>query len=171
MSSDSRDFEKLRNYIKDLKFAMLTTVSPDGKLHSRPMGMLDLSDYNFECDGTIWFFSKKNSFKNDDIKMNQNVNLAYSNPSQHRYVSFTGQAKISRDKEKMRELWNPILKAWFPEGLEDAEVTLIGVIVESAEIWDAPPSKVVQLAGFLKSTLAGRPYEEKAHSKHLDLEH
>lgn len=167
MNTDTNDSEKLLSMIKDVKFAMLTTLSQDGTIHSRPMGTLRTSVEQF--DGTLWFFSKKNSFKNLDIETEQNVNLSYSDPKEQHYVSITGKAFISLDKKRMEDLWTPILKAWFPEGLEDPEISLIGVRIESAEIWDAPPAKVVQLAGFVKSAVTGKPMDQKANSQHIDF--
>jgi general stress protein 26 len=167
MNNQMTDLERLATLIKDIKFTMLTTVSEDGTIHSRPMATQKIEVKSF--DGTLWFFSKKNSFKNHDIENEQQVNLAYANPDDQKYASVQGRATISEDKEKMRELWNPTLKAWFPEGIDDPEISLIGVQVESAELWDSPPSKVVQLAGFVKSTLTGKPLDQNLTSKHIDL--
>lgn len=164
---EMNDLDKLKHMIKDIEFAMLTTVSQDGSLHSRPMGNLKLKDFS----GTLWFFSKKDSFKNHDIETDQHVNLAYSNPKNHQYVSVCGRAFVSTDKEKMKELWNPMLKAWFPEGLNDPQISLIGVNVESAEIWDSPGSAVVQLAGFIKSQITGKPLDQKLNSQHIEVRH
>jgi general stress protein 26 len=165
---ETSDLEKLAAMIKDIKFTMLSTVTADGSIHSRPMATQHLDVKSF--DGTLWFFSKKSSFKNSDIKTEQHVNLAYANADKQQYVSVSGRAQISNDKQKMKELWNPLLKAWFPEGLEDPEISLIGVQVDNAELWDSPPSKVVQLAGFVKSAVTGRPYDQKNHSQHIELQ-
>jgi general stress protein 26 len=129
--------ETLINLIKDIKLAMFTTVCDDGTIHSRPMGTLANSLKNF--DGTLWFFSKKNSHKNHELETDQHVNLAYT-AADKRFVSVSGRAFISDDKEKMKELWSPVLNTWLPEGLNDPDISLIGVKVESAEIWDAPSS-------------------------------
>jgi general stress protein 26 len=167
MNQEMTDLERLATLIKDIRFTMLSTVSEDGAIHSRPMATQKIDVKSF--DGSLWFFSKKNSFKNHDIANDQNVNLAYANPDDQKYASVQGRAIISTDREKMKELWNPALKAWFPEGMEDPEISLIGVQVESAELWDSPPSKVVQLAGFVKSTLTGKPLDHDLSSKHIDL--
>ncbi len=55
----------------------------------------------------------------------------------------------------MEELWNPILKAWFPKGLDDPNITLLKVSVESAEYWDSTSSTIVQVAGFIKAIVTG----------------
>lgn len=169
MNNETNDFEKFAEMIKDIKFAMLTTSGSDGSLFSRPMGTLELKPKEF--NGTLWFFSRKDSLKNNSIRNDQHVNLAYANPDKHQYVSVVGRAFISEDKAKIKELWNPMMKAWFPEGLDDPELSLIGINVESAELWDSPPGKVVQMLGFVKSAVTGKPYDHKAHSQHIDLRH
>lgn len=166
MKTETNDFEKLAGMIKDIKFTMLTTTAEDGSLHSRPMGTLNTGPKDF--DGTLWFFSKRDSIKNHNIEKEPHVNLAYANPDKHQYVSVSGKAFISEDKSRMKELWNTELKTWFPEGLEDPEITLIGVDVESAELWDSPPGKMIQLLGFVKSAVTGKPFEGQS-SSHIDL--
>lgn len=44
------EFNVLKDKIKDIQFAMLTTVEQDEDLRSRPMATHDMDD-----DGTIWF--------------------------------------------------------------------------------------------------------------------
>ncbi|HXH29291.1 MAG TPA: pyridoxamine 5'-phosphate oxidase family protein [Bacteriovoracaceae bacterium] len=167
METIDMDLKRLADMIKDIKFTMFTTVNEDGSMHSRPMATQDMSKSEFE--GTLWFFSRKHSMKNHSIEMDQHVNLAYANPDKQQYISISGRARITEDKAMMKKLWNPLLKAWFPEGLEDPEISLIGVQIESAEIWDSPPSKVVQMVGFVKAVVTGVPYDQNAHSKQINL--
>ena len=62
MNSETNGIGKLLTMIRDIKFTMLTTVASDGTIHSRPMGTLKTNPENFE--GSLWFFSRKNSLKN-----------------------------------------------------------------------------------------------------------
>lgn len=168
MNKMETDLERLAGMISDIQFTMLTTVGDDGSIHSRPMATQKINPQKF--DGTLWFFSKKNSHKIHCIENDQHVNLAYADPDHQRYVSICGRASISEDKSKMRELWEPGLKAWFPEGLEDPDLTLIGVSLENAEIWDSPPSKMVQMAGLVKSAVTGKPLNQnKSQSQHIEI--
>jgi general stress protein 26 len=168
MNKEISDLERLGNLIKDIKFTMLSTVCEDGTIHSRPMATQKLDVKKF--DGTLWFFSRKNSIKNHEIENDQHVNLAYASPDSQKYASVCGRALITSDKAKIKELWNPTLKAWFPEGVDDPEISLIGVQVESAELWDSPPSKVVQLAGFMKASITGKPFDQNLNSQHIELQ-
>lgn len=169
MTNSNADLQKLASTIKDIQFTMMATVNEDGHIHSRPMATLKVDAQNF--DGILWFFSKTNSQKNHNIENDQHVNLAYSNPDKQSYISICGKAEISQDKAKMQELWNPMYKAWFPEGLDDPTISLIGVHIESAEIWDSPSSKMVQAYGFVKAAITGKPYKNAGENLHIDLNH
>lgn len=143
--------KKLHDLIKDIRFAMLTTVEEDGTLRSRPMATQE-----FEFDGDLWFFTAAHAPKVDEVQHNQHVNVSYAEPKDQKYVSVSGTAQLVRDRAKIEELWNPLFKAWFPQGLDDPELALLKVSVEKAEYWDSPSSKVVRLVGFAKALLTGK---------------
>jgi len=155
--SHDENIRKLRDLIKDIKVAMLTTLEPDGSLHARPMMTQDT-----EFDGTLWFFTGLSSAKIDEIQQDRHVNVSYAEPAKQTYVSVSGTARVSRDQAKMKELWTPLHKAWFPKGLDDPDIALLRVDVEKAEYWDAPSSKLVQLIGFVKAVATGKRYGEEA---------
>jgi general stress protein 26 len=125
MHHNHRDHEgaqKLYELIKDVKICMMTTVEPDGSLHSRPM-------YNQEADeaGDLWFFTRLQSPKVTEISKDGQVNLGFSNPSKQDYVSVSGKAVIVRDRARIDEKWSEPLKAWFPDGKDDPNIALIRV--------------------------------------------
>jgi general stress protein 26 len=146
--------QKLRELIKDVRVAMMTTAEPDGTLHSRPMATQET-----EFEGELWFFTSIQSAKVNEVRQNRHVNLSYADPDGNRYVSISGMAEIVRDRNKAQELWNPLHKAWFPKGLDDPELALMKVRVEKAEYWDSPSSSMVQLIGFARAIATGNRYE------------
>lgn len=167
MNSIEMDLKHLADAIKDIKFTMLTTVNGNGTIQSRPMATHMLDEKNF--DGKLWFFTKKDTAKVHSIERDQHVNLAYANPEKNKYISISGRAQTFNDIKKMQELWRPIYKTWFPEGLSNPDISLISVEVESAEIWDAPPSKIIQLVGYFRARITGRPLDQKVQGQHLDF--
>ncbi len=150
--------EQLNELIRDFKFGMLATVHSDGSVHSCPMATQEA-----DADGHIWFFTGKISDKVDAIRENDNVCVAYADPDGQRYVSVSGRAQLVNNPEKKKELWNPLYKAWFPEGLEDPMLVLIRVMITGAEYWHAPEGKMVQLLGFAKATFTGEQYQPAGH--------
>jgi general stress protein 26 len=150
---------KLRELIQDIDFAMLTTISGD-KLRSRPM-----STQEVEFDGDLWFFTSDNTHKVEEIERDNRVNVAYAAPESNTFISVSGRADLVKDRAKIEELWNPIYKAWFPEGLDDPHLALLKIEVEEAEYWDSPSSKIVQIAGFLKALATGQEADGGEHGK------
>ena len=144
------DIKKLGELIKDIRIAMMTTMNTDGMLLSRPMATQQV-----EFDGDLWFFTSDETGKVEDIERCKQVNLSYSSIGDEKYVSVTGNAEVLYDVMKMKELWNPIMKAWFPEGLNDPNLRLIKVSVASAEYWETRGGKVGSLFGIVKNLVTG----------------
>ncbi len=142
--------EKLKSLLEGIDFCMLTTMD-GGHLRSRPMSTQEMDE-----NGELWFFTSDKTHKVDEIEKDDRVNAAYSKPNDNVYVSVSGRGAIVKDREKIEELWNPILKAWFPDGLDDPHLTLLKVSVEEAEYWDSPNSTLVQIAGFVKALVTGQ---------------
>lgn len=151
MNEEKREaIDKLKELIEGIDFCMLTTMD-ENRLRSRPM-----STQQFENDGDLWFFTSERTHKVEDLKSDNRVNVSYSDSGSNRYVSVSGHGEIVKDPVKIKELWNPILKAWFPEGLDDPSLCLLKVDVDQAEYWDSPSGMIVQLVGFVKAIATGR---------------
>lgn len=142
--------EKLKGMLEGIDFAMLTTIA-GGKLRSRPMSTQEMDEH-----GDLWFFTSDETHKVDEIEKDDRVLVAYSAPDDNTYVSVFGHAKIVRDQAKIDELWNPVHKAWFPEGKDDPHLCLLKITIEEVEYWDSPNSKLVELAGFVKALVTGQ---------------
>lgn len=152
--------EKLREMIKDIDIAMFTTQTLDGRMRSRPM-----ATQKDDLDGEhLWFFTWADSPKVDEFQDDADVNLSYADPKGHRYVSITGKATLVRDRMIMESLWNPLYKAWFPDGLQDPNLALIRVDVDEAEYWDSP-GLVRGVLGFVKSLLTDDVFDEGENQK------
>lgn len=159
-SDHHEDIKKLGDLIEAIDIAMLTTVDDDGTLRSRPMATQEV-----EFDGDLWFFTGADAAKVHEVRQEQQVNVSYTDAKNQRYVSVSGPAQLVRDQQKIKELWNPIFKAWFPEGLDDPNLALLKVHVEKAEYWESANGVVVQLVGFAKALVTGQRYQEGENKK------
>ncbi|MCM3224785.1 pyridoxamine 5'-phosphate oxidase family protein [Terribacillus saccharophilus] len=121
------ELETVRELIKDVDTAMLTTVTEEG-LVSRPMKTQEV-----EFDGDLWFFTKKETDKYEEILHDQDVNVAYAGKS---YVSIRGRAEIVEDLNKKKELWSKAYEKIMQTSYDDSSVVLIKVKAEAAEYWD-----------------------------------
>jgi len=153
-TTQSEQLAKLREMIEDIDICMFTTAEPDGTLRSRPM-----STQQSESDGDLWYYTLEDTPKVDELESDQRVNLSFASPKKNRYVSVSGTARIVRDRQKIKELWQPILEVWFPKGQDDPNLALIKVSVEQAEYWDDTSNKMVQLMKMVKAAVMGASYE------------
>ena len=136
--------------IKDIRFAMLTTVDDDGSLVARPMTTVQK-----EFSGTLWFFTSLSSPPAAAVKAHGTVGIHYSEPKDDCYVSLSGDAQLVHDRPRMEALWSPMVKAWFPKGIDDPDLGLIRVDIHRAEYWDVKESKPVQLFKMAKAAISG----------------
>ena len=160
MSRES-DYEKLREMIKDIDLCMLTTIDESDDLHSRPMSL----NGDVDDEGNLWFFTSSNSHKASEIERTPNVNVSFIDTRKQQYVSISGAAELVHDRQKIKELWKPVLKAWFPDGPDQADVALLKVKVKKAEYWDGPSSTIAQAISFVSAILAGKQVEMGENKK------
>lgn len=153
------DLQKVKELIGAVDFAMLTTFDQN-EMHSRPM-----KTQAVEFDGDLYFFTYGNSRKAREVAAHPAVNVAYSHPGKQDYLSIAGRAEVIRDRATLEKYWNPMMKAWFPDGLDTPDIALIKVEALSAEYWDSPSSTVVNTVSLAKSLLKGEPKPMGEHGK------
>jgi general stress protein 26 len=147
----SESIAKIRDLIKDVRVAMLTTIAEDGTLYSRPMMTQEAA-----FDGTLWFLTGRDTAKAADVAGHRSVNVSYAQPDDDRFVSLSGVATIVRDRQKAGQLWSQRHRAWFPGGLDDPNLVLLQIDVQAAQYWDTASGAMVGLAGFPKAPATGR---------------
>lgn len=165
MEKDLRDREaitKLKSMVDDIRFCMYTTYT-NGRIESRPMTTLEIDE-----EGNVWFFTNRNTEIGESSNQGEPVTLIYSEPKNNTYISVSGNAEIVESEAKKDELWNPMSKAWFPEGKEDPNLVVLKVTTEEAAYWDATSSKMVVFFSMVKAVLTGTTPDGGDHGK-LDL--
>ena len=151
-STNTRDFAQLKSLIEDIRIGMLTTEDNDGTLRSRPLQTVGVDD-----NGSLWFFTSATSPKVAESKADGGrVNVSYTNPAKQDYVSVSGKATLTRDREKMKQMWTKWVEAFFPKGLNDPDLALLRVDIEKAEYWDAPGSSIGRMYGLAKALSTGK---------------
>lgn len=147
----TEDLERLAGLIEQMKVGMLTTIAPDGSMRSRPLQTLLM-----DAQARLWFFTEAESPKTEEMQAHDHqVCLSYADPDKMTYVSVSGTGRIVRDRDRMRELWTPFAKAWFPRGVDDPALALLEVRLDKAELWDAPGSATMRFGGLVKALATG----------------
>ena len=154
-----KKLKDLYDLIEGIEIAMFTTRRPDGQLVSRPMAT------QTQAEGTdLWFVTDIESNKLDELESDPNVNLAYYKDRTREWVSVSGTATISQDRQAIRELYQRDWKAWFGDqggekdgGPEDPRLALILVDVQSVVYLKVDKPAPVVLFEVAKGMLTGTP--------------
>ena len=161
MTSDkdrTATINRLAELMRDIPVAMLTTLGTDKKMHSRPM-----VNVNREFNGDLWFLTPPADPKVTEIRINSDVNVCFSAPSEHRYVSLAGTAESLKDQKRAELLWSESCSVWFPSGTTPDKLAVIRVDVQSGEYWDSKKSMMVALGSLVGRILSGDPSRGVEH--------
>ncbi|KPN21546.1 MULTISPECIES: pyridoxamine 5'-phosphate oxidase family protein [Arthrobacter] len=150
MTSEHQEgVDRVVKILEHAKIGNLTTQDLQGNLVSRPLELQET-----DSDGNLWFFTQDPSPKADEIRANPNVNVSVADKKG--YLSISGRAEISRDQEKIQELWSASASAWFEEGREDPSIALIKVNSDTAEYWVSDEPKIASIFKIGKSAVTGQ---------------
>lgn len=154
-----KKLDDLYKLIDGIELAMFTTRQADGQIVSRPMQTQERTS-----GADLWFMTNIDTHKLDDLMADAHVNLAYFNTGSKEWVSVSGIATVSTDRELVRELYKPDWKAWLGDeggdrdGSEnDPRIALILVEAQSVTYMKVTKPKPVVLFEVAKAMLTGEP--------------
>ena len=124
--------EKIRDLVEEAQTCFLCTAEPKGNsTGARPMNVRKVDD-----DGNLWFLSANDSHKNAEIAANSHVRIFMQGSPHSAFLMLSGKAVISVDREQIKELWTPVVRTWFTEGVDDPRITAIKVSPDDGYYWD-----------------------------------
>jgi general stress protein 26 len=129
---------KIRDIVEDAETCFFTTQNGSTEPRTRPMAAQKVDDA-----GSIWFLSSIDSHKNLEVGQNPSVELYFQGKKHAELLHLVGKAFINQDNAKIRELWDPAMKAWFTEGESDPRITVIEFRPEHGYYWDVKHSPFV----------------------------
>lgn len=132
--STEKKLDDLYKLIDDMEVCLFTTRRGDGRLVTRPMQVQE------RTSGTdLWFVTDVEANKLDELATDPHVNLGFYSNRSREWVSVSGKAIITRDRDLIDAMYKPDWKAWFPEeggdrtgGPEDPRIAL--VLVEALSV-------------------------------------
>lgn len=150
--------EKLKDLVKQEKSGMLCYDVSEFPLGACPMYIQQVDDR-----GDIWFFSGKDSEHNAAIVKDSRVQFLSSNTGDSAYFSIAGEAEVVFDQAKAEELWNPMAKIWFQEGVNDPNLSLIRFTPENGHYWDSKNNKMIEFLKMAASVVVGKTMDDGRH--------
>jgi len=152
-----QELKKLYDRIDDIEIAMMTTRRADGHLESRAMATQKRAP-----GADLWFVAREHTAKLRDLEGDPHINLSYYKDRTREWISVSGLAHLSRDRETIHALYAADWKMWFPDeadprhGTEDdPRLVLIGVDVHAAVFLEVNKPQPVVLYEMVKGWLTG----------------
>ena len=149
MAGSASERRRVRALIQRAGVAMLVTIDDHAAPIGRPMLPLFLDN-----DPSIYFLTHQNSRKLSQILTRPQVGLTMSGTGC--YFVVAGTAAALRDPQLIRQLWHPTYRAWFPDGKDDREATILRVTVDRVDYWEPPRSRLIRVAQAVKAVVTRR---------------
>jgi general stress protein 26 len=120
--------DRLWKEIADARFGMLG-LAGEGH-HLQPMAC-----YADRTEGAVWFFTKR---ANDLVRESGGGRPALFcvvSKDQEFQACLTGTLIEDFEPEKVKTYWSPVVAAWYPDGQDDPDLTLLRFTAEDAQLW------------------------------------
>ncbi len=153
--SGTEAVEKIKELAKKAGSCFFCTSINNGSFQTRPMSIEKVDD-----EGNFWFLSADDSNKNSEINRGASVQLLLQGSAHADFLSINGRAEISKDKNKIDELWDGIMKAWFTEGKDDPRITVIKVTPDGGYYWDTKHGQAVALIKTIIGAATGKTFDD-----------
>lgn len=149
-NNTAEDVDRAWKLMDKIGFAML--VTRDGaKLRARPM-----SAFVERNDNAIYMLTDARRHKDEEIAAHPEVNLSFADSSGQKYVSVTGTAVVSNDRDRIKQLFSIPAKAWW-DSADDPNIRVLKVTPDDAEFWDSPGTVVSYVKMAAAAVTGSRP--------------
>ncbi|MDB5111267.1 MAG: ral stress protein [Mucilaginibacter sp.] len=130
-----------------------------------PISARPMTVQNVDEEGNLWFLSANDSHTDSDISRDPFVQLFFQGSQYSDYLNVYGLASLSNDKEKIKELWEPIFKTWFTEGEDDSRISVIKVEPTEAYYWDNKHNNAIAFVKRLAGAAIGKTLDDSVEGR------
>ena len=152
--------QDIREWMEDIRVCMMCTLEGTNEIAARPMSVQKVDEMNH-----VWFFTHIDTDKVKEANHHQEVVLTFMSEAKGVYLTVKGSGRSTQDKTLMQDLYNPMIKAWFPQGLDDPKLGLLEIVPESAEYWNATGGKIGEMFSIAKALVTGTMYNNGEHAE------
>ena len=157
----ARALERLRDVIKKTQTCFFCTAGGQGPSDgTRPMNVREVDDR-----GHLWFLSASDSHKNLELGADTSVSLFFQGSEHSDFLHLKGRASVSRDRARIEQLWQPVLRTWFTGGVDDPRITVIEVTPEEGYYWDNKHGNTIAGVKMLIGAATGKTLDDSIEGR------
>jgi len=112
-----------------------------GLVGSEPQHFQPMTAFLEKDTGRLWFFTYKDTDLVEGVGAAGGRAMFVFQRERDLYACIGGALRIEHDRERMDRYWNAAVAAWYPQGKDDPQLTLLCLDARDAEVWitDAGP--------------------------------
>lgn len=156
----SEAIKKIKELADKATCFFCTNIKTGIPFSTRPMSVQKIDD-----EGNLWFLSATDSHLDSELKADPFTHLLFQRSAHSDFLNIYGVASISQDKEKIKELWEPILKTWFTEGENDPRISVIKVEPSEGYYWDNKHGNAIAFVKTLIGAAIGKTLDDSIEGK------
>jgi general stress protein 26 len=115
--------------------------------------------------GNLWFLSPSDSHTNEQVRLESAVELYFQGSKHSDFLHLHGDATLATDRAKIEELWEPLLKTWFTEGIDDPRITVIKVTPTDGYYWDTKHGSAVAGIKMMIGAMVGKTLDDSIEGR------
>ena len=154
---------RLWKEIDKARFGML------GLAGGPPRHMQPMTAYADKEEGALWFFTKRTSDLVKETGFEGHAAMfCVLSKDQEFQACVGGDLVADHDREKIGKYWNAVAAAWFPEGKDDPDLTLLKFTPADAQVW-VSRSGPLNFAWEIAKANATKTIPDVGDAAHLNL--
>lgn len=125
---------------------------------TRPMTILKTDDH-----GVLHFLCADDSHQYMEVSRDPSVQVLMQGETYSEFLELYGKVTISKDKNLIKELWNPMFKTWFIEGENDPRITVLLFKPEEGYYWDTKNNRMIGILKRTAGAIIGKTLDDSVH--------
>lgn len=142
MASDNHNQAEMQDRLwKEIakgRTGMLGLVGDAHTQHFQPMTAFAEAE-----TGDIWFFTRRDTDLARAVAEGAEAMYVIQTKDQELHACIGGRLTLSHDQVRIDKYWNAVVAAWYPNGKDDPQLTLLRLDARDAQVWlsEAGPVK------------------------------
>jgi general stress protein 26 len=93
--------------------------------------------------GEIWFFTRKDTDLARSVTDGADAMFVVQSKDQELQACIGGRLEQRQDRDRIEKYWNAVVAAWYPNGKDDPQLTMLRLDARDAQVWlsEAGPVK------------------------------
>ncbi|KAF0677207.1 pyridoxamine 5'-phosphate oxidase family protein [Profundibacterium mesophilum] len=102
-----------------------------------------MTHHAFPEEGVLRFITSRQTDLAEAIGSGRTARYVVISKNHDFWMTLRGEMTVSNDREKIDEIWSRVSAAWFDEGREDPEVTMLELRLTDGSAWAATGNPLV----------------------------